>query len=150
MPPEYAMHGSFSDKSDVFSFGVIVLEIISGRKNRGFCDPHHHLNLLGHAWKIWIEKRPMDLMDEQLQDSVVSSELLRCIQVGLLCVQQRPEDRPNMSTVVLMLNGEKLLPNPSEPGFYIGRDNQTLADSTIRSSEECSINEASNSTLEPR
>lgn len=49
MPPEYAVHGSFSVKSDVFSFGVIVLEIISGRKNRGFCDPHHHLNLLGHV-----------------------------------------------------------------------------------------------------
>ncbi|KAI9093368.1 hypothetical protein K1719_027382 [Acacia pycnantha] len=125
MPPEYAMHGYFSDKSDVFSFGVMVLEIISGRKNRGFCDPHHRLNLLGHAWKL-------------------------CIQVGLLCVQQRPEDRPNMSTVVLMLNGEKSLPNPGEPGFYIGRDNQTLADSIARSSGECSINEVSNSTLAPR
>ncbi|GAU20886.1 hypothetical protein TSUD_120780 [Trifolium subterraneum] len=49
MPPEYAVHGSFSIKSDVFSFGVVVLEIISGRKNRGFCDPVHHLNLLGHG-----------------------------------------------------------------------------------------------------
>ncbi|KAK7323365.1 hypothetical protein VNO77_26836 [Canavalia gladiata] len=49
--PEYAVHGSFSIKSDVFSFGVIVLEIISGRKNRGFCDPENHLNLLGHAWR---------------------------------------------------------------------------------------------------
>ncbi|KAK4286010.1 hypothetical protein QN277_002628 [Acacia crassicarpa] len=150
MPPEYAVHGYFSDKSDVFSFGVMVLEIISGRKNRGFVDPHHRLNLLGHAWKLWVEKRPMDLTDEQLQDSVPSSELLRCIQVGLLCVQQRPEDRPNMSTVVIMLKGEKSLPNPGEPGFYIGRDNQTLADSIVRSSGECSINEASNSTILPR
>jgi len=49
MPPEYAVHGSFSIKSDVFSFGVVLLEIISGRKNRGFCDPLHHLNLLGHV-----------------------------------------------------------------------------------------------------
>jgi len=49
MPPEYAVHGSFSIKSDVFSFGVVVLEIIRGRKNRGFCDPLHHLNLLGHV-----------------------------------------------------------------------------------------------------
>jgi len=49
MPPEYAVHGSFSIKSDVFSFGVVVLEIISGRKNRGFSDPQHHLNLLGHV-----------------------------------------------------------------------------------------------------
>jgi len=49
MPPEYAVHGSFSVKSDVFSFGVIVLEIITGRKNRGFRDPHNELNLLGHV-----------------------------------------------------------------------------------------------------
>jgi hypothetical protein len=49
MPPEYAVHGSFSIKSDVFSFGVVVLEIISGKKNSGFCDPQHRLNLLGHV-----------------------------------------------------------------------------------------------------
>lgn len=53
MPPEYAVHGSFSVKSDVFSFGVIVLEIISGRKNRGFRDPHNELNLLGHVSSKW-------------------------------------------------------------------------------------------------
>jgi len=49
MPPEYAVHGSFSIKSDVFSFGVVVLEIISSRKNRGFHDPLHRQNLLGHV-----------------------------------------------------------------------------------------------------
>jgi len=49
MAHEYAVHRYFSVKSDVFAFGVIVLEIISGRKNRGFCDPYHHLNLLGHV-----------------------------------------------------------------------------------------------------
>ena len=49
MPPEYAVYGSFSVKSDVFSFGVIVLEMVSGRKNREFSDPQHHLNLLGHV-----------------------------------------------------------------------------------------------------
>jgi len=49
MPPEYAADGSFSIKSDVFSFGVVVLEIISGRKNHGFRDPLHRLNLLGHV-----------------------------------------------------------------------------------------------------
>jgi len=49
MPPEYAADGSFSIKSDVFSFGVVVLEIISGRKNHGFRDPLHRLNLLGYV-----------------------------------------------------------------------------------------------------
>jgi serine/threonine protein kinase len=49
MSPEYAMHGQYSVKSDVFSFGVLILEIMSGKKNRGFCHPDHHLNLLGHV-----------------------------------------------------------------------------------------------------
>ena len=49
MAPEYAVDGLFSVKSDVFSFGVLVLEIVSGEKNRGFCHPDHDLNLLGHV-----------------------------------------------------------------------------------------------------
>ena len=49
MSPEYATDGKFSLKSDVFSFGVLLLEIVSGKKNRGFCHPAHHLNLLGHV-----------------------------------------------------------------------------------------------------
>ncbi|GLT83119.1 hypothetical protein SLE2022_014280 [Rubroshorea leprosula] len=49
MPPEYTMDGLFPAKSDIFSFGVLVLEIASGKRNRGFYDPNHDLNLLGHA-----------------------------------------------------------------------------------------------------
>ena len=49
MSPEYAGHGQFSIKSDVFSFGVLVLEIVSGKRNRGFCHLDNHLNLLGHV-----------------------------------------------------------------------------------------------------
>ncbi|XP_004499822.1 G-type lectin S-receptor-like serine/threonine-protein kinase At4g27290 isoform X2 [Cicer arietinum] len=147
MPPEYAVHGSFSLKSDVFSFGVVVLEIISGKKNRGFCDPQNHLNLLGHAWRLWIEERSLELIADILYDESVSSEIIRFIHVGLLCVQHKPENRPTMSSVVFMLKGEKLLPKPSEPGFYAGRDNTI---STGSSSKGCSVNEASISLLEAR
>jgi serine/threonine protein kinase len=49
MSPEYAVDGQYSIKSDVFSFGVLILEIISGKKNRGIRHPEHHLNLLGHV-----------------------------------------------------------------------------------------------------
>jgi serine/threonine protein kinase len=49
MSPEYAVHGRYSVKFDVFSFGVLILETISGKKNNGFCHPDHHLNLLGHV-----------------------------------------------------------------------------------------------------
>ncbi|WRX28354.1 Serine-threonine/tyrosine-protein kinase [Theobroma cacao] len=48
MSPEYAIDGLYSIKSDVFSFGVLVLEIVSGKRNRGFSHPDHHHNLLGH------------------------------------------------------------------------------------------------------
>ncbi|PSS04738.1 G-type lectin S-receptor-like serine/threonine-protein kinase [Actinidia chinensis var. chinensis] len=121
MAPEYAMSGQFSVKSDVFSFGVLVLEIISGKKNWGFCHPEHDLNLIGHAWKLWNEQTPLDLMDNELKGSLSKNEVVRCIQVGLLCVQQRPEDRPAMSSVIFMLSNESAsLAEPKEPGFYMG------------------------------
>ncbi|KAG6790520.1 hypothetical protein POTOM_006676 [Populus tomentosa] len=63
MSPEYVVDGRFSLKSDVFSFGVLVLEIISGKKNRGFSHPDHYHNLLGHAWKLWTEERALELLD---------------------------------------------------------------------------------------
>lgn len=76
----------------------------------------------------------------------MSSEILRCIHVGLLCVQQQPENRPNMLSVALMLKGEKLLPEPSEPGFYAGINRGVCA----QAFERCSVNEASISLLEAR
>ncbi|XP_058779918.1 G-type lectin S-receptor-like serine/threonine-protein kinase At4g27290 isoform X1 [Vicia villosa] len=119
MSPEYAARGFFSVKSDVFSFGVIILETISGKKNRQYSD-YHDLDLLGYAWRMWCEKTPLELIDESLSDSIVVEELeiMRCIQIGLLCVQERADDRPSMSAAVLMLNGEKTLPEPKEPAFY--------------------------------
>ncbi|PON43762.1 Mitogen-activated protein kinase kinase kinase [Parasponia andersonii] len=121
MSPEYAIDGHFSMKSDVFSFGVVVLEIVSGMKNRGFDHPDHDLNLLGHAWKLWNEGRPMELADALLEN-VPASEVLRCIQVGLLCVQKRPEERPLMSSVLYMLDSDNAsLPQPKQPGFYVER-----------------------------
>ncbi|KAH9651145.1 G-type lectin S-receptor-like serine/threonine-protein kinase [Citrus sinensis] len=122
MPPEYAIDGLFSVKSDVFSFGVLVLELVYGTRNRGFHHVDHHHNLLGHAWRLWTEDRPVELIDKSLEDTYSLSEALRCIQVGLLCVQQRPEDRPNMASVVLMLSGERSLPQPKQPGFFTERN----------------------------
>ncbi|KAH7544253.1 hypothetical protein JRO89_XS15G0136300 [Xanthoceras sorbifolium] len=118
MSPEYAVDGLFSVKSDVFSFGVLVLEIVSGKKNWRFSHPAHNHNLLGHAWILWKEERPMELIDDNLGDSCPQSEVLRCIHVGLLCVQQRPEDRP----VILMLGSESSLPQPKQPGFFTERN----------------------------
>ncbi|KAG4986178.1 hypothetical protein JHK86_033869 [Glycine max] len=146
MPPEYAARGHFSVKSDVFSYGVIVLEIVSGKKNRDFSDPEHYNNLLGHAWRLWTEERALELLDK-LSGECSPSEVVRCIQVGLLCVQQRPQDRPHMSSVVLMLNGDKLLPKPKVPGFYTGTD---VTSEALENHRLCSVNELSITMLDAR
>nr|GEZ04275.1 G-type lectin S-receptor-like serine/threonine-protein kinase At4g27290 [Tanacetum cinerariifolium] len=116
--PEYAVHGRFSVKSDVFSFGVMVLEIVSGMKNRDFCHEDHRDNLLGHAWRLYKENKSIELMSETLRESAVVSELLRSIHVALLCVQHHAEDRPTMLSVVLMLVSESALPEPNQPAFF--------------------------------
>ncbi|KAL0284555.1 UNVERIFIED_CONTAM: G-type lectin S-receptor-like serine/threonine-protein kinase [Sesamum angustifolium] len=110
MSPEYAVDGLFSVKSDVFSFGVLVLEIVSGKRNRGFSHSEHHLNLLGHAWTLHKEERSLEIVDTSLLHSFDLSEVLRSIHVGLLCVQKKPEDRPSMSSVVLMLGALRSIP----------------------------------------
>ncbi|XWS18266.1 hypothetical protein CRYUN_Cryun32bG0029000 [Craigia yunnanensis] len=122
MSPEYGIDGLFSVKSDVFSFGVIVLEILNGMRNRAFQHPDHHHNLLGHAWILWKEGRPLELIDANLDSSGFESKLLKFVQIGLLCVQKAPEDRPTTSTVVSMLSNEGLtLPEPKQPGFFVER-----------------------------
>ncbi|KAI3809994.1 hypothetical protein L1987_19599 [Smallanthus sonchifolius] len=122
MAPEYALDGVFSTKSDVFSFGVLVLEIVSGKKNRGFIHPEHDHNLIGHAWSVYSEGRSMELIDDCLAKSCNPTEVLRSIQVGLLCVQQNAGDRPNMSSVIMMLGGESALPQPKQPAFFMDKE----------------------------
>ncbi|KAK3021416.1 hypothetical protein RJ639_046824, partial [Escallonia herrerae] len=122
MSPEYAVDGLFSVNSDVFSFGVLVLEIVSGKKNSCFIHPDHQHNLLGHAWRLHKEDTSMELIDPHIRDSCLASEVLRSIHVGLLCVQQCPKERPSMSSVVLMLASDSTLPQPKHPGFFTERN----------------------------
>ncbi|XP_017191316.1 G-type lectin S-receptor-like serine/threonine-protein kinase SD1-1 isoform X10 [Malus sylvestris] len=122
MAPEYAIDGQFSVKSDVFSFGILLMELVSGKRSRGFYDPDDNLNLIGYAWRLWKTGRYLELIDESLRDSLTLSEVVRCIHVGLLCVQQLPEDRPTMSSVILMLGNDSRLPEPKQPGFFGGKN----------------------------
>ncbi|WCJ34446.1 G-type lectin S-receptor-like serine/threonine-protein kinase At4g27290 [Euphorbia peplus] len=142
MAPEYASDGLFSVKSDVFSFGVLMIEIISGKRSRGFYQPNHSHNLISYAWTLWKDGKYLELVDSALGESCHLSQVMRCMHISLLCVQQNAEERPSMESVVLMLSSEIKLPEPKEPGFY--RDKGPVE------TEPCSTNQYSYSLPEPR
>ncbi|KAK4420699.1 G-type lectin S-receptor-like serine/threonine-protein kinase [Sesamum alatum] len=136
MAPEYTMNGKFSVKSDIYSMGVVLLEIVSAKKNRGFDHCTHCHSLLEHAWLLWKENKILEVMDECLNDTFVESEVKRCIQVGLLCVQINAEDRPVMSSVLFMLGTEgAILPEPKEPGFFMEGSSSSARNCTSNSTK---------------
>ncbi|GMN75021.1 hypothetical protein TIFTF001_052507 [Ficus carica] len=150
MAPEYAFDGLFSIKSDVFSFGILVLEIVSGKKSRGFHHENHGLTLIGHAWTLHKEGRSIELLDKHVRGSNPNiKQVLRCIHVGLLCVQQSPVDRPDMSSVVFMLGSESELPQPKPPGYFTEMDS-TKRDVSSTKPESSSTNDMSITLLEAR
>ncbi|WOG89933.1 hypothetical protein DCAR_0209174 [Daucus carota subsp. sativus] len=149
MAPEYAMEGIFSVKSDVYSFGVLLLEMISGRKNNGFYLSGQGHSLLDYAWKLWSEDKELELIDPLLTKSLVVNEVLKCIHIGLLCVQDDPAERPTMSSVIVMLGSNPTtFTEPSQPLFFIGR----IAPSAQAQSNEIgsSVNGVTISNFPPR
>ncbi|KAF3457330.1 hypothetical protein FNV43_RR01987 [Rhamnella rubrinervis] len=117
MSPEYAMHGLYSTKSDVFSFGILLLEIISSRKSTECINGSHFPNLIGHVWELWNDGRVFDIVDPALCQPFSTDEVSRCIHIGLLCVQEAATKRPTMSDVIFMLANETSLPPPNTPAF---------------------------------
>uniref|UniRef100_A0ACD5UZ20 Uncharacterized protein n=1 Tax=Avena sativa TaxID=4498 RepID=A0ACD5UZ20_AVESA len=119
MAPEYVMGGNYSVKSDAFSFGVMVLEIVSGRNNNDYYDSQQSDDLLTTVWEYWTAGTVLSVMDPCMSSSFSESDVLRCIHIGLLCVQGNPADRPLMSSVVMMLGSETVsLSAPSKPTFH--------------------------------
>ncbi|KAM1417830.1 hypothetical protein PS1_021545 [Malus domestica] len=157
MSPEYAMHGHFSVKSDLYSFGVLVLEIISGKKNSNFFQTDAAEDLASHAWKLWRDGTSLELLDQCLRDSYSRTEVIRCIHIGLLCVQEDPADRPTMQSVVLMLNSYSVsLPLPKQPAFFLqSRTVGNMPKITLESDQSISksspsVNEGSITEVYPR
>ncbi|KAM6572752.1 hypothetical protein CsatA_016832 [Cannabis sativa] len=133
MSPEYVQGGVFSVKSDVFSFGVVLLEIVSGKGSTRFvhfeCD--EPLSLLGYVWKLWTESKVLELMDQTLEESYKEDQLIKCVNIGLLCVQEEASDRPNMSNIVTMLDCDFVtLPSPKQPAFVHRRDSSSTPSSS--------------------
>ncbi|ERM94075.1 hypothetical protein AMTRI_Chr04g188080 [Amborella trichopoda] len=118
MAPEYMMHGQLSLKVDVFSFGVLVLEIISGQKNSSFDLQADSRGLLNWAWKLWKNGRCSEMVDMALGSfKLVDEQVKMCIQMALLCVQADPAQRPTMANVSQMLARPGTLAEPTRPGY---------------------------------
>ncbi|XP_052301200.1 G-type lectin S-receptor-like serine/threonine-protein kinase B120 isoform X5 [Populus trichocarpa] len=151
MAPEYAMEGLFSVKSDVYSFGVLLLEIVSGRRNTSFRMTDHVI-LIAYAWDLWSEGKAMEMVDPSIRDSCNENEVLRCIQLGMLCVQDSALHRPNMASVVLMLESSTTsIPLPREPTFTSVRasiDTETFMEAQeITSSNDLTVSMGEISTI---
>ncbi|CAI0457485.1 unnamed protein product [Linum tenue] len=154
MSPEYAMDGTFSTKSDVFSFEVMVLEIVSGRKNYGLIQLDPPINLVGYAWKLWKEGVALQLMDPVLTESYSNKDqILRCINVGLLCIEYNAYDRPTISEVITMLTSEATqLHAPKQPAFTVTRPRNisTNSSSSASNPKTHSINKVTMTTISGR
>lgn len=117
MAPEYLTHGHLSEKADVFSFGVVVLELITGQKNSRFNRDPQCRSLLEWVYKLYKKQSCMEIMDPTIVSSVDPEQLVMCIQIGLLCVQSEPKSRPDMSRVVLLVSKKpSILEEPERPG----------------------------------
>ncbi|XBI61466.1 hypothetical protein VPH35_042253 [Triticum aestivum] len=126
MAPEYASHGIFSIKSDVFSFGVLTLEIVSGKRNSHECGAF--INLLGHAWQLFEEESWCELIDAALVPNIYSTEMMRCINIALLCTM--------------------ILQKPKHPAYFsLSTTGNKEAPTTTQS---CSVNDVTISTVTPR
>ncbi|KAK4477556.1 hypothetical protein RD792_016788 [Penstemon davidsonii] len=107
LAPEYCLYGTASVMSDIYSLGIVVLEIVSGRTFMDWIQSHDQ-TLFEHAWKLWKEGNILHLVDKFIEGAFSEEEALRCIQVGLLCIHPNRHHRPTISSVLKMLLGEEL------------------------------------------
>ncbi|CAJ2666812.1 unnamed protein product [Trifolium pratense] len=159
MAPEYTMLGQFSEKSDVYSFGVMLLEIVTGKKNIRSSTSHNVVDgLLNHVWRQWKDETPLSILDPKIKEDYSKTEVIKCIQIGLLCVQPQPDVRPSMVTVASYINSYSVeLPIPQEPTFFMRGSisseyaaQESSSTQFTNSSSLISINQMSASTFFPR
>ncbi|WCJ21940.1 Cysteine-rich receptor-like protein kinase 10 [Euphorbia peplus] len=136
MAPEYAMHGYLSVKTDVFSYGVLVLEIVSGRKNFDHQLGGEKADILSYTWKLYEGGKTLDIVDPNLS-KYNHDEAAMCIQLGLLCCQQLIAERPDMNSVYLMLSSDSFtLARPGKPGIQGRRGHFTTTETSAFSNDK--------------
>ncbi|KAI3743118.1 hypothetical protein L1987_60821 [Smallanthus sonchifolius] len=104
--PEYAINGHLSEKADTYSFGMVVLEIVSGKRCSDVLDASHPDEyLLQHAWNLYDNNTPLTLVDETLDPSEYTEhDVKKFIEIALMCTHSTASERPTMTEVLLLLN----------------------------------------------
>ncbi|KAK9210322.1 hypothetical protein WN944_002692 [Citrus x changshan-huyou] len=138
--PEYAIRGELSEKADIYSFGVLVLEIISCRKNTDLTLPSEmqylpeYVSSRYKAWKLYERGRILELVDPRMRkDGIVERDVLQVINVAFFCLQPHGNQRPPMSEIVAMLTCKVESGIPARPAYLErrGKRDETLSWDTI-------------------
>ncbi|KAL1349970.1 hypothetical protein HN51_026442 [Arachis hypogaea] len=112
MAPEYAMRGYLTDKADVYSFGIVALEIVSGKSNTNYRPKEEFVYLLDWAYVLQEQGNLLELVDPSLGSSYSPEEAMRMLQLALLCTNPSPTLRPPMSSIISMLEGKTPIQAP--------------------------------------
>ncbi|CAH2066586.1 unnamed protein product [Thlaspi arvense] len=159
MAPEYVVRGKLTEKADVYSFGVLMIEVITGRRNNAFSQDGS--SILQTVWILYGTSNLVEVVDPVLGDNFNKMEASRLLQIGLLCVQAAFDQRPAMSAVVRMMKGTLEIPTPTQPPFLnpgsVLEMRKMMSPTTefrhqdqSQSSGSRSINNISESFFEPR
>ncbi|KAI4366014.1 hypothetical protein MLD38_021943 [Melastoma candidum] len=119
LAPEYAIGGRLTRKADIYSFGILIAEIVCGRCNTNLRLPAEEQFLLERTWDLYERRELVGLVDTSLDGDFDAEEACRFLKVGLVCTQENPKRRPSMSTVVKLLTGEQHIDdhNITKPGL---------------------------------
>ncbi|KAK7317851.1 hypothetical protein RJT34_02424 [Clitoria ternatea] len=112
MAPEYAMRGYLTDKADVYSFGIVALEIVSGKSNTNYRPKEEFVYLLDWAYVLQEQGNLLELVDPSLGTKYSQEGAMRMLSLALLCTNPSPTLRPTMSSVVSMLEGKTPIQTP--------------------------------------
>ncbi|XP_059633698.1 cysteine-rich receptor-like protein kinase 3 [Cornus florida] len=156
MAPEYIVRGKLTEKADVYSFGVLLIEVVCGKRTNSFSQ--NSFSILEMVWNLYGTGRLCEAVDPSLDGKYQAEAASTLLQVGLLCVQASAELRPSMSIVVKMLTSNHEIPQPKQPPFLNSSSTEISPFSQKRgtnnfqpsSNTQSSGNSISESWIEPR